>query len=165
VAEKLIPYRRDDSRWEVKGYTVTVAGPGWSDLECSCIAGRNHRICKHAAVVAKARAAGGGGMSGKDATTTPAPDPDEVVTLAEASALAGLAHITLAIQVRRGRLDARKSGGTWVLTRRNLHEYLASRREGNAVPVSAGYVTPRGMKPLRATAATTTDQAGEGGDR
>ena len=53
-AEQLIPYRETPTTWSVKTYTVTVTGPGWSDLACSCPAGTNHRICKHAAVVAKA---------------------------------------------------------------------------------------------------------------
>jgi SWIM zinc finger len=53
-AEKLIPYRNADGSWTVKTYTVSVTGAGWSDLSCSCPAGTNHRICKHAAVVAKA---------------------------------------------------------------------------------------------------------------
>ena len=53
-AEKLIPYRNADGTWTVKTYTVTVVGAGWSDLACSCPAGANGRICKHAAVVAKA---------------------------------------------------------------------------------------------------------------
>jgi hypothetical protein len=42
----------------VKTYIISVTGAGWSDLSCSCPAGRNHRICKHAAVVAKAISAG-----------------------------------------------------------------------------------------------------------
>ena len=56
--EKLIPYRQTPTTWVVKSYTVTVTGPSWSDLACDCAAGRNHRICKHAAVVAKAVACG-----------------------------------------------------------------------------------------------------------
>ena len=56
-AEKLIPYNRAEGLWDVKGYSVAVTGPSWSDLACSCPAGTNHRICKHAAVVAKAIAA------------------------------------------------------------------------------------------------------------
>ena len=57
-AEKLIPFRQTLTTWTVKAYTVTITGAGWSDLSCSCAAGRNHRICKHAAVVAKAIAVG-----------------------------------------------------------------------------------------------------------
>ncbi len=52
--EKLIPYRETATTWAVKTYTITVTGAGWSDLSCSCPAGRSGRICKHAAVVAKA---------------------------------------------------------------------------------------------------------------
>jgi len=57
-AEKLIPFRETPSTWAVKSYTVSVVGAGWSDLSCTCPAGRNHRICKHQAVVAKAIAVG-----------------------------------------------------------------------------------------------------------
>ena len=53
-AEQLIPYRETLTTWMVKHYTVTVTGAGWSDLACSCPAGRSHKICKHMAVVAKA---------------------------------------------------------------------------------------------------------------
>jgi hypothetical protein len=53
-AEQLIPYRETLTTWSVKHYTVTVTGAGWSDLICSCPAGRSHKICKHMAVVAKA---------------------------------------------------------------------------------------------------------------
>ena len=80
-SEKLIPYRNADGSWSVKGYTVAITGPGWSDLSCSCAAGRNHRICKHQAVTAKAIAVGvlpikGTEKTGKEvapaATFTPA---------------------------------------------------------------------------------------------
>jgi len=53
-AERLIPYRETLTTWTVKHYTVTVTGAGWSDLACSCPAGRSHKTCKHMAVVAKA---------------------------------------------------------------------------------------------------------------
>jgi hypothetical protein len=53
-AEQLIPYRNAAGSWSVKTYTITVTGAGWSDLSCSCPAGCNGRVCKHAAVVAKA---------------------------------------------------------------------------------------------------------------
>ncbi len=56
--EKLIPFRNVDGSWSVKSYTVRVTGAGWSDLSCDCAAGRNGRTCKHAAVVAFARANG-----------------------------------------------------------------------------------------------------------
>ena len=80
---------------------------------------------------------------------TPAgdPDPSEVLTLAEAATVAGLAPVTLRLQVDHGRLAGRKSGGTWLVTRRALHEYLASRIK-NAGQVAADYRPPRGMKPL-----------------
>ena len=53
-AERLIPYRETLTTWTVKHYTVTVTGAGWSDLACSCPAGRSRKVCKHMAVVAKA---------------------------------------------------------------------------------------------------------------
>jgi hypothetical protein len=56
--EKLIPYRNADGSWNVKFYTITVTGPGWSDLSCNCAGGSHSRICKHAAVVAFAISAG-----------------------------------------------------------------------------------------------------------
>ena len=56
-AEKLIPFLNADGTWAVKSYTITITGAGWSDLSCNCAAGRNGRICKHAAVTAKAIAA------------------------------------------------------------------------------------------------------------
>ena len=75
--EKLIPFRETPTTWTVKSYTVTIIGAGWSDLSCSCPAGRNHRICKHAAVVAKAIAAGvlpiKGTEKGKEAAAPAAP--------------------------------------------------------------------------------------------
>jgi hypothetical protein len=52
--EKLVPYYLDGTRWAVKDYTVTVTGLGWSALACNCAAGRQGRVCKHAAVTAKA---------------------------------------------------------------------------------------------------------------
>lgn len=75
-AEKLIPFKNADGSWAVKSYTVSVVGAGWSDLTCNCAAGRNHRICKHAAVTAKAIAAHvtpiRGTEKGKEAATTAA---------------------------------------------------------------------------------------------
>lgn len=82
-AEQLIPYRETPATWSVKTYTVTVIGAGWSDLSCSCPAGSNGRICKHAAVVAKAIAMGvspvrGTAKVGKEVAAvaaSPAPSP------------------------------------------------------------------------------------------
>lgn len=53
-------------------------------------------------------------------------DPlDEVITLAEAAGLSGLAAHTLTQQAERGRLRARKVGRTWITTRHWLDAYLA----------------------------------------
>lgn len=49
---------------------------------------------------------------------------DEILSLAEAAALSGLAAHTLAQQAEKGRLRARKVGRTWVTTRKCLEEYL-----------------------------------------
>jgi hypothetical protein len=57
-SEKLIPFRNADGTWSCKSYTIAITGPGWSDITCTCAAGRNGRICKHSAVVAFARANG-----------------------------------------------------------------------------------------------------------
>jgi hypothetical protein len=57
-SEKLIPFRNADGTWSCKSYTIAITGPGWSDITCTCAAGRNHRVCKHVAVVTKALAAG-----------------------------------------------------------------------------------------------------------
>ncbi len=70
-AEQLIPYKWAEGLWDVKGYTVAVTGPGWSDLACSCPAGCNGRICKHAAVVAKAIALGGSPVRGTEKVAAP----------------------------------------------------------------------------------------------
>jgi hypothetical protein len=56
--EKLIPFPNVDGSWSCKSYTIAVTGAGWSDLSCTCPAGRNGRVCKHVAVVAKSIAAG-----------------------------------------------------------------------------------------------------------
>ena len=74
-AEKLIPFRQTLTTWTVKAYTVTITGAGWSDLSCSCAAGRNHRICKHAAVVAKAIAVGVLPIKGTEKAGTEAAAP------------------------------------------------------------------------------------------
>jgi hypothetical protein len=81
------------------------------------------------------------------------PDPDEVITLAQAAAIAGLTTKTLHTQQRRGRLPLRKLGRDRVITRRELHKYLLSRdpARGHTAPVPADYETPRGMAPLTTT--------------
>ncbi len=70
-AGQLIPYRNTDGTWSVKTYIVRVTGAGWSDLSCSCPAGCNGRICKHAAVVAKAIALGGSPVRGTEKVAAP----------------------------------------------------------------------------------------------
>jgi hypothetical protein len=53
-------------------------------------------------------------------------DPlDEILSLAEAAQLSGLAAHTLTQQAEKGRLHARKVGHTWITTRYWLDQYLA----------------------------------------
>jgi hypothetical protein len=100
-------------------------------------------------------------MSGTDTGAARPPDPDEVVTLAEAATISGVDRNTLAIQARLGRLLARKSSGTWLISRRNLHHYLIGRRYGNALPLPPTYVPPEGMGPEPDRATTTTTRGGD----
>jgi len=80
--ERLIPYKNTDGNWSVKTYTATVTGTGWSDLVCSSPAGRQGKICKHAAVVDKAIACHvlpvrGTARATANLTILPAPIPSE----------------------------------------------------------------------------------------
>ena len=54
-------------------------------------------------------------------------DPlDEVISLAEAARLSGLAAHTLTLQAEKGKLRARKVGHTWITTEHWLGVYLAT---------------------------------------
>jgi hypothetical protein len=54
-------------------------------------------------------------------------DPlDEVISLADAALLSGLAPHTLTLQAEKGKLRARKLGHTWITTRHWLEVYLAT---------------------------------------
>ncbi len=54
-------------------------------------------------------------------------DPlDEIISLAEAARLSGLAPHTLTLQAEKGKLRARKLGHTWITTRHWLEVYLAT---------------------------------------
>ena len=54
-------------------------------------------------------------------------DPlDEIISLAEAARLSGLAPHTLTLQAEKGKLRARKLGHTWITTRHWLDAYLAT---------------------------------------
>ena len=66
-------------------------------------------------------------------------DPlDEVISLAEAARLCGLAPHTLTLQAEKGKLRARKLGHTWITTRHWLDVYLIThsrhRRPGDEPP-------------------------------
>lgn len=52
---------------------------------------------------------------------------DEFIDLKRASALSGIAMVTLRTQAEKGRLWAIKLGGQWVTTRERLQQYLDSR--------------------------------------
>ena len=54
-------------------------------------------------------------------------DPDELITLGEASRRYGLSHYTLRLLARRGRLAAKKMGRDWFTTPKSMENYLASR--------------------------------------
>lgn len=49
---------------------------------------------------------------------------EDLLSLSEAGRLSGLSPHTLAQQAERGRLRARKVGGTWITTHQWLEEYL-----------------------------------------
>ncbi|MGH2354546.1 MAG: hypothetical protein ACRDI2_01535 [Chloroflexota bacterium] len=54
-------------------------------------------------------------------------DPlEEILTLAEAAQVSGLAAHTLTQQAEKGKLHARKVGHTWITTRYWLGAYLAA---------------------------------------
>lgn len=77
------------------------------------------------------------------------PDPTDQITLAEAARLSGLALRTLQTQRRNGRIAAHKLGRDWVLTRGELHRYLAARRRARPKALAPSYVTPEGMEEIR----------------
>jgi hypothetical protein len=69
---------------------------------------------------------------------------DEVITLAEAARLSGLAPHTLTLQAERGKLRARKVGHTWITTRDGLAAYLAAHARPRAPAAPAAPAAPRG---------------------
>lgn len=54
-------------------------------------------------------------------------DPDELITLGEASRRFGLSPYTLRLLARRGRLKAQKMGRDWFTTPKDVKAYLKSR--------------------------------------
>lgn len=48
---------------------------------------------------------------------------DDIISLAEAGELLGISPETLRTQVRRGRLEARNIGKTWITTRQEVERY------------------------------------------
>ena len=54
------------------------------------------------------------------------------ITLAEAAERYGFNHRFLSELARKGRLNARKSGGVWLTTPEAIEEYIASRRKRGA---------------------------------
>ena len=56
--------------------------------------------------------------------------------LGEAAGLAGLSPTTLRVQIRNGRLRARKQGRDWFVTRADLARYLKSRHHTRRAEVT-----------------------------
>lgn len=48
---------------------------------------------------------------------------DDILTLGDAATLLGIAPVTLRAAVARGRLKARKFGGTWLTTKQDVEAY------------------------------------------
>lgn len=55
-------------------------------------------------------------------------DKTRPITLAEAAEMYGFNHDYLSELARKGRLDARKSGGVWLTTPTAVEEYIRSRK-------------------------------------
>ena len=56
TSERLVAYPNQDSTaWTCKSYTIVVTGRRCDDVACSCPAGQQDRICKHAVCVVAAR--------------------------------------------------------------------------------------------------------------
>lgn len=60
------------------------------------------------------------------------PGKTRPITLAEAAEIYGFNHRFLAELARKGRLEARKSGGVWLTTPADVEDYIASRQERGA---------------------------------
>jgi excisionase family DNA binding protein len=54
-------------------------------------------------------------------------DKTRPITLAEAAKIYGFNHSYLTELVRKGRLNATRSGGVWLTTPENVERYIASR--------------------------------------
>lgn len=54
--------------------------------------------------------------------------PSDLLTLLEAADYAGLSHETLRAQIRNGKLDAKKLGRDWVVTRKEMDRYIREHR-------------------------------------
>ena len=97
-------------------------------------------------------------------------DPlDEVISLAEAARLSGLAPHTLTLQAEKGKLRARKVGHTWITTEHWLDVYLAThsrhRRPCAGVPAGVPAEVPEHPREGRGQADATVPRplAGHGG--
>jgi excisionase family DNA binding protein len=60
------------------------------------------------------------------------PDKSRPITLAEAAEMYGFNHSYLTELARKGRLQATKSGGTWLTTASDMEIYIASRKKRGA---------------------------------
>ncbi|HVA88574.1 MAG TPA: hypothetical protein VNL71_01910 [Chloroflexota bacterium] len=89
---------------------------------------------------------GGDFLAVLDTPGTDHPDPEELLSLSRAAAVAGLGARTLQTAIRRGNLTATKlapGAREWFISRGELHRYLMSRRRGSPAPLPAEYAAPR----------------------
>jgi hypothetical protein len=68
--------------------------------------------------------------------------PTEPIDLRRASELSGLTMRTLQVACVEGRLLARKLGGSWLTSRRDLDDYLQHRSRGRVKPLPDHYKPP-----------------------
>lgn len=52
---------------------------------------------------------------------------EPLILLSEASAQLGIAHVTLATQAARGRIEAKKIDGRWYVTAKAIEDYRKNR--------------------------------------
>ena len=92
------------------------------------------------------RTPGGDYLALTEAPEEERPDPEELLSLSRAAAVAGLGSRTLQTSIRRGTLAATKlapGAREWFIRRGDLHRYLMGRRRGTPAPLPPGYMPPR----------------------
>jgi hypothetical protein len=106
-------------------------------------------VAGHAPYNAVIRLAGGDYLAKFEMPEEQRPDPDELLSLPRAAAIAGLGTRTVQTAIRRGNLPATKlvpGAREWFIRRGDLHRYLMGRRRGTPAPLPADYLAPRGME-------------------